>query len=166
MDSLYYEICMNKYDAIARERYLKIGMGEYYLKNRLKRCLSLTGFTLVEVMMALIITSVSLTFIYTAFTTIYDTHLRVKNYNQSILLSMEQFWKLEEAMSQSPEVNIASFSDKSKEGLCLFQWEFEEGEPLENYPLLSEIKFNIKWAQGKRKGSFQAGTYLRQILAE
>lgn len=40
---IYYEVCLNKFDAYARERYLKSGMGKRYLKNRLKRFLSLTG---------------------------------------------------------------------------------------------------------------------------
>jgi putative endonuclease len=40
---IYYEACLNKEDAFARERYLKSGMGKRYLKNRLKRFLSLTG---------------------------------------------------------------------------------------------------------------------------
>ncbi len=40
---IYYEVCINKHDALARERYLKTGMGKRYLKNRLKRFLSLTG---------------------------------------------------------------------------------------------------------------------------
>ena len=40
---IYYEGCLNKEDAFARERYLKTGMGKRYLKNRLKRFLSLTG---------------------------------------------------------------------------------------------------------------------------
>ena len=40
---IYYEACQNKYDAFARERYLKSGMGKRFLKNRLKRFLSLTG---------------------------------------------------------------------------------------------------------------------------
>ena len=33
---IYCEICTNKYDAMAREKYLKSGMGRRYLKNRLK----------------------------------------------------------------------------------------------------------------------------------
>ena len=33
---IYYEACMNEYDARAREKYLKSGMGKRYLKNRLK----------------------------------------------------------------------------------------------------------------------------------
>lgn len=33
---IYYEISFNKADAIAREKYLKSGMGRRYLKNRLK----------------------------------------------------------------------------------------------------------------------------------
>ncbi|MFA5063718.1 MAG: GIY-YIG nuclease family protein [Candidatus Omnitrophota bacterium] len=40
---IYYEACIDKNDAFTRERYLKSGMGKRYLKNRLKRFLSLTG---------------------------------------------------------------------------------------------------------------------------
>ena len=40
---VYFEACIDKEDAFARERYLKTGMGKRYLKNRLKRFLSLTG---------------------------------------------------------------------------------------------------------------------------
>ena len=40
---IYYESCTNKEDAFVREIYLKTGMGKRYLKNRLKRFLSLTG---------------------------------------------------------------------------------------------------------------------------
>ena len=42
-DLIYYEACHDESDAIAREKYLKSGMGKRYLKNRLKRFLSLTG---------------------------------------------------------------------------------------------------------------------------
>ena len=40
---LYYEACHNQQDAFAREKYLKTGMGKRYIKNRIKRFLSLTG---------------------------------------------------------------------------------------------------------------------------
>lgn len=40
---IYYEACLNEQDARCREKYLKSGMGKRYLKNRLKRFLSLTG---------------------------------------------------------------------------------------------------------------------------
>ena len=40
---IYYEACRNQKDAFTREKYLKTGMGKRYLKNRLKRFLSLTG---------------------------------------------------------------------------------------------------------------------------
>ena len=42
-DLIYYEACTNEQDARAREKYLKTGMGKRYLRNRLKRFLSLTG---------------------------------------------------------------------------------------------------------------------------
>ncbi len=40
---IYYEACLDEKDAKSREVYLKSGMGKRYLKNRLKRFLSLTG---------------------------------------------------------------------------------------------------------------------------
>ena len=39
---IYYEVCIDMNDAFIRERYLKTRMGKRYLKNRLKRFLSLT----------------------------------------------------------------------------------------------------------------------------
>ncbi|MDZ4226376.1 MAG: GIY-YIG nuclease family protein [Patescibacteria group bacterium] len=40
---IYYEACLDQDDARSREKYLKSGMGKRYIKNRLKRFLSLTG---------------------------------------------------------------------------------------------------------------------------
>jgi len=40
---IYYEACIDKHDAFAREKYLKSGMGKRYLKNRLKTFLSDSG---------------------------------------------------------------------------------------------------------------------------
>ncbi|MDP3993820.1 MAG: GIY-YIG nuclease family protein [Candidatus Doudnabacteria bacterium] len=40
---IYYEACLNDHDARIREKYLKSGPGKRYLRNRLKRFLSLTG---------------------------------------------------------------------------------------------------------------------------
>jgi len=36
---VYYEACLNKQDALHRERYLKTSYGKRYIKNRLKRFL-------------------------------------------------------------------------------------------------------------------------------
>ena len=33
---IYYEACIDKKDAVARERYLKSGMEKRYIKNRIK----------------------------------------------------------------------------------------------------------------------------------
>ncbi len=34
---IYYEVCLNKYDALAREKYLKSGRGKKYIRSRIKR---------------------------------------------------------------------------------------------------------------------------------
>jgi len=36
---IYHEACLEKDDAIRREKYLKTGMGKRYLRNRLTGCL-------------------------------------------------------------------------------------------------------------------------------
>lgn len=43
LELVYYEACLNQQDATAREKYLKTGMGKRYIKNRIRRFLSLTG---------------------------------------------------------------------------------------------------------------------------
>lgn len=40
---IYYEACVNELDARSTELYLKSGVGKRYIRNRLKRFLSLTG---------------------------------------------------------------------------------------------------------------------------
>ncbi|MCX5701612.1 MAG: GIY-YIG nuclease family protein [Candidatus Omnitrophica bacterium] len=40
---IYYEGCLEKEDAIVRERYLKSGMGKKYLRYRLKNYLALNS---------------------------------------------------------------------------------------------------------------------------
>lgn len=40
---IYYEACLNREDAFAREKYLKSGRGKRYIKGRLKRFLIRTG---------------------------------------------------------------------------------------------------------------------------
>lgn len=42
-EMIYYEMCRHEDDARSRELFLKSGMGKRYIKNRLKRFLSLTG---------------------------------------------------------------------------------------------------------------------------
>jgi len=39
IELIYCEASLNKYDALAREKYLKSGPGKRYLRNRLKRFL-------------------------------------------------------------------------------------------------------------------------------
>jgi len=40
---IYYEACHNQQDSYAREKYLKSGVGKRYIRNRIKRFLTLTG---------------------------------------------------------------------------------------------------------------------------
>lgn len=45
---VYSEMCLSQKDALARERYLKSGMGKRYIRNRLKTHLKeLVGFEMI-----------------------------------------------------------------------------------------------------------------------
>lgn len=120
------------------------------------------GFTLIEVLVALVIVSLSVISIYSAFAGISDTLARIDNYNRSVLMTLEKFWELEEALLQPKEVYISDFSGELKDERRSFVWEFESNE-LEDYPSLKEITFTIQWQQGKRTGQLQAGTYLKAV---
>jgi len=64
---IYYEACVNINDAFTREGYLKTGMGKRYLKNRLKRFLSLTGQSLTELalLFTMVVVSIMMMRLYT-----------------------------------------------------------------------------------------------------
>ena len=36
LELIYFEVCFSRSDALAREKYLKSGMGKRYIRNRLK----------------------------------------------------------------------------------------------------------------------------------
>ena len=40
IELVYYEVCLNRYDALKREKYLKSGPGKRYLKKRLRNYLN------------------------------------------------------------------------------------------------------------------------------
>lgn len=42
---IYYEACLDEYDARSRELYFKSGRGKRYIKSRLKRFLLRTGWS-------------------------------------------------------------------------------------------------------------------------
>lgn len=119
------------------------------------------GFTLIEVLVALTIVSISVVSVYAAFAGISDTLARVDNYNRSVLIGMEKLWEAEEALLQTDDVNVTNFSGELKESDTRFlKWEFI-GTDLTDYPNLKEINLTLQWQQGKRSGTFNVGTYLR-----
>lgn len=124
-------------------------------------CKSDIGFTLIEVLVALTIVSISVVSVYAAFTGISDTLARVDNYNRSVLIGMEKLWEVEEALLQSEDANAVNFSGELKESdTRLLKWEFTQND-LQDYPNLKEINLTLQWQQGKRSGNFNVTTYLR-----
>ena len=121
------------------------------------------GFTLVEVMVAVAICSITIVSIYYAFMNISDTIIRVDNYNQLVLVAREEVWKLEEALREADEeINIEDLSGEQSEGNRFFRWRFTSESIPAYESVLQQINLKMDWQEGRRKGAFEAASYLRQ----
>ncbi|MBI4835437.1 MAG: prepilin-type N-terminal cleavage/methylation domain-containing protein [Planctomycetes bacterium] len=129
------------------------------------RLLSRQGFTLIEVLVALIIVSVGVVSIYSSFISISDTLARMDSHNRSILLALEKMWEVQEALMQPDEFKIDTFSGELKENNRYFKWEFTEND-VEDYKSLKEITIKLDWEHGRRKGNVTATTYLKALNTE
>jgi putative endonuclease len=43
LELVYYEACLDRADAVHREKYLKTTFGKHYIRNRIKNCLAELG---------------------------------------------------------------------------------------------------------------------------
>jgi prepilin-type N-terminal cleavage/methylation domain-containing protein len=119
------------------------------------------GFTLIEVLVALAIVSISVVSIFCAFIGISDSIARIDNYNKAVALGVEKIWELEEALINQDNVDFADFSGEIRESENRsMKWEIT-GKEIENYPNLTEINFSLQWTQGSRTGNFSAAAYLK-----
>jgi prepilin-type N-terminal cleavage/methylation domain-containing protein len=116
------------------------------------------GFTFVEIMVAVAVVAIGLVAVLGSFITSYQIFQQTENYNQAVLISLDQFWQLEDALAQGD--NSSSLpSGELTDGLKKFQWAFEE-TPIQDYNDLKEIKLKISWLDGKRTGQINWATYL------
>ncbi len=108
-----------------REKYLKSGMGKQYLKNRLKRFLSLTGFTLIELLVIMAIIGIIISFLVPAIGKVKDNARRAQCINNLRQIGMAFYLYLDDhdemfppggsydSMSGGPE---RTWEDKLKQG--------------------------------------------------
>lgn len=96
---IYYESCLDKNDAFAREKFLKSGPGKRYLKNRLKRFRLLTGFTLVE---SLVVVTIILVLLVTVLVN-YRVGERNLSLDESAAILGQNFRKAEEMAMSAKE---------------------------------------------------------------
>ncbi|MBI4090961.1 MAG: GIY-YIG nuclease family protein [Candidatus Komeilibacteria bacterium] len=120
---VYYEACLNKVDAQQRERYLKSGPGKQYLKNRLKRFLSLTGFTLIEGVIALAIISTAL---IVGLTLAYSNLIAAQNNSDRIIatnLAREGLEVMRNIRDSNWLRREANFDKDSADGTQFYAWD-------------------------------------------
>jgi putative endonuclease len=142
---IYYEACLNEQDGRVREKYLKSGMGKRYLKSRLKRFLSLTGFTLIELIIVAAIIAVLVAISTPLFReTLRDLELKDAAYNVSKLIRYGQ----EKAVIEEKKHRILfNFDKRSYHLVAESEKGREEEEPsdeIESAPT-EEGKPTTKW---------------------
>ncbi|MFH1228015.1 MAG: prepilin-type N-terminal cleavage/methylation domain-containing protein [Planctomycetota bacterium] len=113
------------------------------------------GFTLIEVIVSVVIISISVISIYEAFIGCMDGKVAAENYNRCTVLALEQMEKFD------AESTTSSVTDQLSENNRLFEWNIEKqdtsGIIYEVYPSLKSIVLTIKW-QGPgehRKGQME-----------
>ncbi len=106
-----------------REKYLKSGMGKQYLKNRLKRFLSLTGFTLIELLVIMAIIGIIISFLVPAIGKVKDNARRAQCINNLRQIGMAFYLYLDDHDEMFPPGGGATDSgpertweDKLKQG--------------------------------------------------
>ncbi|MCK4909036.1 MAG: prepilin-type N-terminal cleavage/methylation domain-containing protein [Planctomycetes bacterium] len=121
--------------------------------------LSLTGFTLIEVLISISFLSICLIGIYQAFIVSLDAQLRTDSYNQSIIVAEEQLRLFKQALKKEDKLNDLELTGQVNRGLTVFQWEFSVA-PIDSYDTLKQVAVTVDWRRGKRHGQVSLATYL------
>ncbi len=116
------------------------------------------GFTLIEVLVAIAIVAIGLAAVFCSFISSYQILKQTENYNQAILISLEQLWQMEDKALRGEDIS-GLYHGEHTDGLKKFEWEFSD-DAIEPYEDLKELKLNIKWTEGKRKGQINWASYL------
>lgn len=105
------------------------------------------GFTLIEVLVAVIILSIGFTFIAEGFSQAMNSYERTKNYNYVIGRAEE---KLIEYSNGLEYLSHGTFERENR----IYDWWIEE-EPLPESDNLSKIIITVEWAEGDRQYSIE-----------
>ncbi|MFA5794824.1 MAG: prepilin-type N-terminal cleavage/methylation domain-containing protein [Candidatus Brocadiia bacterium] len=116
------------------------------------------GFTLIELMVSVIIISISVISIYQAFIGCMDGKVAAENYNRCTVLALEQIQKFEEESTGSGGTEQLSENNR------LFEWTIERkdltGNAYDAYPSLKAIILNMKWqGPGEHRKGQMTWTY-------
>ncbi|MBI4712091.1 MAG: type II secretion system protein [Planctomycetes bacterium] len=113
------------------------------------------GFTLIEVMAAVAILSVSVVIIFHALAVCIDARIMTENYNRATALAIEEIQYLDKPSGDETINNIK------------FAWTLDKeapptGESGQEYPALQELSLIMEWSNpdGRRKGQVTLKTYI------
>ena len=103
-----------------------------------------SGFTLIEVMISVVIVSISVVSIYQAFIACLEGRISSENYNRATLLMTDEIFKFKYA--QPDENADREFLDEKKSRL--FEWDYEISEFSDTEritPSYKKLTFTMKW---------------------
>lgn len=114
---------------------------------------SSAGITLLEVLVAISILAVCIIAIFEVFISCFDAQLRAENHIKAAMIAMD-------ALESADEFPIPSSIEELNEDIRVFTWEFIQNE-IEDYSNLKEVRVDMGWEQGQRRGKFSLTTYYR-----
>ncbi|MFA5362986.1 MAG: prepilin-type N-terminal cleavage/methylation domain-containing protein [Candidatus Omnitrophota bacterium] len=120
---------------------------------------SLTGFTLIEIMISVAILSVGLIMVLQGFSYAFNI-LRISRDNlETSLLAQEKMAEMEVNAKQKKDAFLDDVSGASRSGNIEFNWRIRL-TPDKEYEDLYEAVTTVSWKEGRRDGSSIFSTYL------
>jgi len=131
--------------------------------------LSLTGFTLIEVLVTTAVLSLGIVLIYRAFFTLLDSFGYYSNYLRVIAFADEKLWQAQDALSCfGPDAGAGSSGRLNIQNKD-FNWRFSVS-PIagagSNPPLLYRIDLAVDWQEGPRIRGLTRNAYALYIKKE
>ncbi len=137
-----------------REKYLKSGFGKRYLRSRLKRFLSPTGFSLLEVMVTVVVLSFGLL----AIIHLFPIGLRASKISQDVttatFLAQERIEELKSARYMDIDCASGTFEGPYNE----FEWEQRVSEEISGW--LKKVTVRVFWSRYGRTRNVKLTTFI------
>ncbi|MFH1900794.1 MAG: prepilin-type N-terminal cleavage/methylation domain-containing protein [Candidatus Omnitrophota bacterium] len=117
------------------------------------------GFTLVEVMLAVVVLSLGTGFLYKTFFTLLDAHGFCRNHLEANLFALDKLWEAQQKLWEEKVLPLGSTTGEHKGRAKVFNWKLSIA-PLSELEDIYKVNLNLSWQEPQREVSFEKTTYV------